>query len=468
MNKSVLLLKIRKYHYLISILTVSIVALLCAPIAKTENYHIVPYIFLFVVSILATFMSIAPLLLASTLSALVWNFFFIPPYYTFHIDKPEDILLFAMFFMIAMLNGVLTSRLRQQEELARERERHSNALFDLTSKLAKANGINELKEIAVRSISKEFGVNSVIKLNYDTSEPYNISKNDTGRVFQLKGTRVNLGVAILDSSKEIEDNVFFTAYLSQITNALEREYLAELAQKARFLDESDRLYKTLFNSISHELRIPVATIMGAAESLLSLKHSESVRTELSNEIFTASARLNRVIENLLNMSRLESGRISVRLDWHDMNDLINKVIADLEFELRNLIVTVEMSEDLPLVRIDFGLMEQVLYNLLFNSSEHSPAGSEIIIKITSKNEMFEIVIMDQGPGFPEDKISNVFDKFFRIESSKSGGLGLGLSIVKGFVEAHKGTITVENRVGGGALFTILIPSKHPEMTNLKS
>jgi two-component system sensor histidine kinase KdpD len=365
-------------------------------------------------------MSIAPLLLASTLSALVWNFFFIPPYYTFHIDKPEDILLFAMFFMIAMLNGVLTSRLRQQEELARERERHSNALFDLTSKLAKANGINELKEIAVRSISKEFGVNSVIKLNYDTSEPYNISKNDTGRVFQLKGTRVNLGVAILDSSKEIEDNVFFTAYLSQITNALEREYLAELAQKARFLDESDRLYKTLFNSISHELRIPVATIMGAAESLLSLKHSESVRTELSNEIFTASARLNRVIENLLNMSRLESGRISVRLDWHDMNDLINKVIADLEFELRNLIVTVEMSEDLPLVRIDFGLMEQVLYNLLFNSSEHSPAGSEIIIKISSKNEMFEIVIMDQGPGFPKIKFQMYLINFLELKAVSRG------------------------------------------------
>jgi two-component system sensor histidine kinase KdpD len=284
-----------------------------------------------------------------------------------------------MFFMIAMLNGVLTSRIKQQEEMAKDREKNVNTMLELT---------------------------------------------------------------------------------------LEREYLAELAQKARFLDESDRLYKTLFNSISHELRIPVATIMGAAESLITLKHTAELQEELSHEIFTASMRLNRVIENLLNMSRLESGRISLRADWHDINDLINKVSADLEEELKNFVLVVEIPDDMPLVRIDFGLMEQVLYNLLFNSAEYSPAGSEITIEISHANNVLAIKVLDSGPGFPADKISSVFNKFFRVENSKSGGLGLGLSIVKGFVEAHKGTITVENRKEGGAGFTINIPSEQPEIAEL--
>ncbi len=372
-------LKQRKYHYMLAILTVGLVALLCTPLAATKNYHVVPYIFLFVVSILATFMRIIPVLIASTLSALVWNYFFIPPHYTFHIEKTEDILLFGMFFMIAMLNGVLTSRMKQQEEMAKDREKNVNTMLELT---------------------------------------------------------------------------------------LEREYLAELAQKARFLDESDKLYKTLFNSISHELRIPVATIMGAAESLITLKHTAELQEELSHEIFTASVRLNRVIENLLNMSRLESGRISLRADWHDINDLINKVSADLDEELKNFVLVVEIPDDMPLVRIDFGLMEQVLYNLLFNSAEYSPAGSEITIRISHANNMLAIKVLDRGPGFPADKISSVFNKFFRVENSKSGGLGLGLSIVKGFVEAHKGTITVENRKEGGADFTINIPSEQPEIAEL--
>ncbi len=372
-------LKQRKYHYMLAIITVGLVALACTPLAATKNYHVVPYIFLFVVSILATFMRIVPVLIASTLSALVWNYFFIPPHYTFHIEKTEDILLFGMFFMIAMLNGVLTSRIKQQEEMAKDREKNVNTMLELT---------------------------------------------------------------------------------------LEREYLAELAQKARFLDESDRLYKTLFNSISHELRIPVATIMGAAESLITLKHTAELQEELSHEIFTASMRLNRVIENLLNMSRLESGRISLRADWHDINDLINKVSADLEEELKNFLLVVEIPEDMPLVRIDFGLMEQVLYNLLFNSAEYSPAGSEITIRISHANNMLAIKVLDRGPGFPADKISSVFNKFFRVENSKSGGLGLGLSIVKGFVEAHKGTISVENRKEGGADFTINIPSEQPEIAEL--
>ncbi|MDP2114610.1 MAG: ATP-binding protein, partial [Bacteroidota bacterium] len=251
------------------------------------------------------------------------------------------------------------------------------------------------------------------------------------------------------------------------SNALEREFLGELAQKARFLVESDRLYKTLFNSISHELRIPVATIMGASDSLLNSIHAGNVQSALFNEIFTASLRLNRLIENLLNMSRLESGQISVRLDWYDMNDLANKVAEDLKDELKPFTLAVKIPDDMPMVKIDYGLLEQALYNLLYNSTQYAPVASIIELSTSYDDGTLIIRVNDSGPGFPEEAIENVFKKFFRVDSSKTGGLGLGLSIVKGFVEAHKGTVTVENRKNGGSEFTLKIPTENPDIQNLQ-
>lgn len=459
------LLSYKRFHPLIAILAVSLVALLCAPLMKTENYHAVPFILLFVVTILATFMGIVPVLIAATLGALVWNYFFIPPHFTFHIEKPEDILLFAMFFMIAMLNGVLTSRLQEQEQLARDREKHAHALLKLTRELAEARGRKEMMTVAERGIRREFGLVAEV-IASDGNAVSDIPRGaHKSNIFPLTGISMNPGYVVLKNSGDFEEDVFWSTYLAQISGALEREYLGELAQKARFLDESDRLYKTLFNSISHELRIPVATIMGASESMLTQKHTPEVQGELAQEIFTASVRLNRVIENLLNISRLESGRISAHRDWHDMHDLVNKVLADLEEELRSFIVSVKIPEEMQPVYIDFGLMEQVLYNLLFNAAEHAPVRSEISISLSFSRNYLSISITDNGPGFPNDKTGQIFDKFFRIEHSRPGGLGLGLSIVKGFVEALRGSIMAENRPEGGALFSMLIPCEPPDLSS---
>lgn len=489
-------------HYILSALIIGVSALVCAPLANTENYHVVSFILLFVVSLLATFMGIGPVLLAASQSALVWNYFFIPPHYTFHIDKTEDILMFGMFFIIAMLNGVLTTRVRKQEQLAREREERTNALFQLTKELSKASGIDNVLEVAINDIEKHFDMDSFFVLQDGNNMLQSIARKKTvrkltqneysvsNRVFThsqktgqftvsfsseeytyypLTGTRIKPGVIAIKQNEQLtlDNKVFWETYLTQISNALEREFLGEQAQKARFLDESDRLYKTLFNSISHELRIPVATIMGASDTLLTESHPEDIQLALCTEIFTASLRLNRLIENLLNMSRLESGRLSVRLDWCDVNDLVNKVSEDLKEELKHFRLKVSVPDNMPLVKIDFGLMEQVFYNLLFNSCEYAPARSEIDLNFHHENEEMIVELMDEGPGFPEKSINNVFKKFFRVEGSKTGGLGLGLSIVKGFVAAHKGSVTVENRKNGGAKFTVKIPSGNPEMEKLQ-
>ncbi|MBN1115943.1 MAG: DUF4118 domain-containing protein [Bacteroidales bacterium] len=489
-------------HYILAIIIVGVTAFLCIPLSNTESYHVVSFILFFVVSILATFMGIGPVFVASTISALVWNYFFIPPHYTFHIDKAEDVLMFGMFFIIALVNGVLTTRVRRQEQLAREREERTNALFQLTKELSKAVGIEEVLAVAIEAIKVYFSVDSFFILQdgenvlnttgrlqkgkrlsqkeYEIADMAFKSSKKAGRFtdispyedytfYPLPGTMVSPGIVAvkLDTALIGDKKVLWETFLTQIANALEREFLGELAQKARFLDESDKLYKTLFNSISHEFRIPVATILGSADTLLSASHSENIQSALYNEIFTASLRLNRLIENLLNMSRLESGRISIHLDWYDINDLVNKVTEDLEEELKSFNLSVSIPDDMPLVKIDFGLMEQVLYNMLFNSCEYAPASTDINMNIFYENCELVIQIMDKGPGFPAEALKNVFKKFFRVDGSKTGGLGLGLSIVKGFIEAHKGTITVENRKNGGAKFTIKIPSGNPKIDNLQ-
>jgi K+-sensing histidine kinase KdpD len=345
--------------YIFSSLIIAAVILLSAPLANTENYHVVSFILLFVVSILATFMGTGPVLLASTLSAIFWNFFFIPPHHTFHIDKTEDILIFGLFFIIALVNGVLTTRVRNQEKLVRDREKRTNALFQLTRELSKASGIEEVLKVAIREIKSHFHIDSFFvlqdgdnilfdtgrlqkdkKLNSDeyhvaewvfrhaqkagafTNQPFGINYT----FYPLPGTKINPGVVAVRLQEPFNEDQksYWDTILVQISNALEREFLGEMAQRVRFLDESDRLYKTLFNSISHELRIPVATIMGASDSIINSSNPAAMQQALCNEIFTASLRLNRLIENLLNISRLESGHISARLDWYDMNDLVNK------------------------------------------------------------------------------------------------------------------------------------------------
>lgn len=482
------------WQYIASILTVILFSAICFHFTQYIGYQSVSFILLFLVSILATFMGIGPILLACTLSAFIWNFFFIPPRFTIHIEKTEDALMFAMFFIIALVNGVLTSRVRRQEKLTRDREERTNALYQLTKGVANAGNMDELIEIAVTHIKKHFDLDVVFILQDGYNHLAEYSKNSAVKklaenemsvaewvfrhsrragkytdtlpsnvftFYPLTGNSIKPGVMAVKHPGPLqgERDEFWDTFLTQISNAVEREFLDELARKARFLDESDKLYKTLFNSISHELRIPVATIMGASDSLLASHHTDDVRNELSQEILKASKRLNRLIENLLNMSRLESGRISPGLDWCDIHDLINKVAENLQDELKPFRLHVVIPEDMPFVRIDFGLMEQVLHNLIYNATQYAPPLTNIRVKAFYDNGIMTLQIMDRGPGFPGKEISLIFNKFYRIAGSKPGGTGLGLSIAKGFVEAHKGTIIAENRQNGGAKFTIKIPTE---------
>jgi two-component system sensor histidine kinase KdpD len=490
-------------EYLTVILLVILSSISCYLLRDFIGYQVVSFGLLFLVSILAIFFGPGPILLAAASSALIWDYFFIPPQFTLHIDRPEDVLMLIMFFLIALLNGILTSRVRRQEQKIRIREERTQALYQLTKELNTASGMDEVSKIAVNYVLKYFSLDSAIILKTELNKldslvqdgtTITLSENDfsvanwvfkhssiAGKYtdtlpsgaytfYPLTGNSGNMGVIAVELHRVFTqgEEQFWEAFLSQISGKYEREFLRNAAKNTYILSESEKLYKTLFNSISHELRIPVATILGASDTLISQSYPEETRQKLYHEISIASVRLNRLIENLLNMSRLESGHITPRPDWCDVHDIANNVAETLQTELKSIKLTTVIPQDMPLVKVDYGLIEQVLHNLILNATQNAPSGTIIRLKIFYDNGLLNLQVMDRGPGFAQSDLNFVFDKFYRGKDAKAGGTGLGLSIVKGFVAAQAGTITAENRENGGAKFVIKIPVDISDLNQQKN
>lgn len=242
-------------------------------------------------------------------------------------------------------------------------------------------------------------------------------------------------------------------------------------KKLREKEEKEKLiklYNSLFSSLSHELKTPIATVIGAIDTLKDQRTlSEENKIALLSEIELAGVRLNRQVENLLNMNRLETGNLQIKKDWCDVNELVFIVIRKIQYSYQQRILFTP-DEQLPLFKIDEGLIEQVLNCIIHNATIYTPANATISIEAAETNEQLTIIISDNGTGFPADQLEKVFEKFYRLPNSRTGGTGLGLSIAKGFVEAHDGSITLENQASGGAKFTITIPCQLSYINNLKN
>lgn len=262
-----------------------------------------------------------------------------------------------------------------------------------------------------------------------------------------------------------EDGLTFLMYfVIALINAALTYKIREFERKARDEEEKAKaikLYNTLLNSLSHELRTPISTIIGAIDTIKDnqTKLSDITKNELYAEIEVASLRLNRQVENLLNMSRLEAGFIQPQKDWCDINELIFSIIKAEKDEAQKHKIEFTANESLPLFKLDSGLLEQVLHNIIHNALQYTPENSTISIETTFNDTHCIIYVSDRGKGFPANEIDLVFDKFYRLNNTSVGGTGLGLSIVKGFTEVMGGTIHLENIAGGGAKFTIKIPGE---------
>ncbi len=326
---------------------VSFIAAVCYILSGFIGYKVVAFILLFTVSLLAITLDILPVLAAAVLSALIWDFFFIPPHFTLWVSSTEDLILLLMYFIIALVNAVLTYKIRQIEKIARQKEEKANTV---------------------------------------------------------------------------------------------------------------KLYNTLLNSLSHELRTPISTIIAATDNLQAgnSKLNEVHKNELIAEIAKASFRLDQQVDNLLNMSRIDAGFIQPKKDWCDITEIIYDAAHRVEENDILQQIHISIHPGIPLFKLDKGMLEQILYNLLNNAVIYTKPTCSIKVSATFYADILEIVVEDDGPGFPKAEINQVFEKFYRLKNTVTSGTGLGLSIVKGFVDAQKGSISLENIDTGGAKFTIAI------------
>jgi two-component system, OmpR family, sensor histidine kinase KdpD len=484
-------------RYILSALIVCIVAAICYPFSSVLGYQTVALILLLVVTVLPLIFGPGPVLLAAIISPVIWNYLFVPPKFTFFITRSEDILMFVMFYIIAFVTGVLTTKIRQREKTVLGREERAVALYNLADDLSKAKNLEEVidksvmnlknvfnSEIAflifdelknklsetgqsehVKISEKEFSVAQWVFTNKKRAGHYTDSLPSAEFIYYpLSGPRGIYGVIGLKMKDEIlfrEKETLLESFIKQTGAAVEREFLNEGANKALLLEESEKLYKTLFDSISHELKTPIAAIMGASSFLI---HSQSsngsdTQNQLYEEINTATNRLNRLVENLLDMARLESGRLIPNIKTCDANDLFNSVLNNFEDENKTHEINTDVQSGFPFIDVDFVLMEQALKNILQNAIIYTSRDSKIELQATYDEEHIYIMISDNGKGIPERNLEHIFDKFYRVDNNISGGTGLGLSIAKGIVEVHKGTINVSNKKTGGLKFIIKIPRK---------
>jgi two-component system sensor histidine kinase KdpD len=476
-------------QYVIAASLVVLVGLACIPLAPIIGYRAVSLVLLMVILLLPFKFGRSQVFLASGVAALAWNFLFIPPLYTFAIGVVEDAMYWTIFFVVATVSGSLAG-------LLRAREQHARALFALTKDLSSAHSQQEVLQAAASHISSVFQVEIAVFLGEPDGDimpkthPVSTwfpgesesqvaawaywnerkagratdrNKNAEGMYLPMSGPRYPIGVVGIrprvDRSSSLRDIPLLENFVAQIGLACERELLNELNQRAIVVEESERLYRTLFNSISHELRTPLAAILGASENLEGRVDPplDPLARLHTTEIRRAAERLDRLVANLLDMSRLESGFLQPKADWTDLRDVVAGALRELEKDLATRRLSVTLPESLPLMKLDFGLLQQAVFNIIHNSIVHAPATAEIKICARVEGQACVLCIADNGPGIPAHELRKVFEKFYRSRSTTSAGTGLGLPIAKGFVEAQRGTISLQNRVGGGVECVITLP-----------
>jgi two-component system sensor histidine kinase KdpD len=435
-----------------------------------------------------------PSLLAAVSSVLALDFFFIPPYFSFAVSDLRHVITFAVMFLVALVISHLTNRIREQADAARESQARTASLYAVSRELGAAGSRDVLLRIAARHLrdvfaskvavflpgddgmlhaaladeaveDKDIGVAEWVWLHQQAAGLTTDTLPSARALFvPLKGSHGRVGVLALFPMPgarlaDPDRRQLLLTFARLVGSALERTKLAEEARKARLRAETEQLRNSLLSSVSHDLRTPLAVITGATSTLLGPAgpKDESARRELLETAHEESQRLSRLVRNLLEMTRLESGGLAVHKDAQPLEEVIGAALDRMDDRLRGREVHVDVPRNLPLVPLDPVLIEQVLINLLENAIRHTPAASPIDVSARAADGRIEVDVADRGPGVPTQDAERVFDKFYRAREGEGGGVGLGLTICRGIVQAHGGRIWVEDRPGGGAVFRFTLP-----------
>ena len=483
------------WRYTQSVLLVLLALMISFPLHFMIEAENLVMLFLAAVVLAATFLGRGPAILVSVLSVLAFDFFLVDPRLSFSVADAQYILTFLGLLAVGLVISNTVAQLRNQFELTRRRESHTAALNSLSQDLTGAVQLKDMLNSVVCHISQTFNRRVVLLLPTENglrlavddagaggldaleiqkaetayhSQPGDGSHLTAQGQFQYLPLRTSLGpVGVLGLEGRVlndhNERNLLQGFANLAALAIERARLAEQASRTQVLQNTERLQSALLSSISHELRTPLVSITGSLSTLLEAPPELQItqleaRTELLETAYGEAQRLNLLVGNLLDMSRLESGALRLSLEPCDLQDLVGIALERFGERRRNRKVHTRLAPDLPLLDLDMPLMVQVLVNLLGNAAKYTPQGSPIELTCSQQGQTIYIEVSDQGQGVPPEDLGRVFDKFYRSPQARNvAGLGLGLSISKGIVEAHGGKIQARNRNAGGLSIMIELP-----------
>jgi two-component system sensor histidine kinase KdpD len=439
-----------------------------------------------------------PSILAAILGIAAFDFCFVPPRWTFAVGDAQYLLTFSVMLVTGIVISTLTSYVQFQVRSARRRERRTSALYAISRELAATQSREQIARIATKHVmaasdvralvllpdqerqlvstgadAPDFVLNPheeavakwVLKYGQTAGRGTTTLPGSEGIYLPLTTLRETVGIlGVIPSNAaqaiDIEQLHLFEAFAGLIALALERADLESEADQIRLDIETERMRSSLLSAVSHDLRTPLSVIIGAGSTLLDGEQSldQKSRHELIASILDESERLNRLVANLLDMTRLQAGALEVRKEWQPVEEVIGAALARLSRQLKNYPISTNIAPDLPFVPLDDLLIQQVLVNLLENAARHTPVGTPIEVSARQEDNFVVIEVADRGPGLPSGDLNRLFEKFYRAVASKNRtGAGLGLAICRGIVQLHGGMIQAENRADGGALFRFSLP-----------
>ncbi|HVN94880.1 MAG TPA: ATP-binding protein [Syntrophorhabdaceae bacterium] len=487
-------------HYggaLLAVIFTTFIGKLLAPYFDLINIAI---LYLLPVLVAAVRWGRRPSFFAAGLSVFAFDFFFVPPVFSLSVHDMRHFFIFAMFLIVAIVTGTMATRLRTELAKTQERELRTLALYDLSRKIAAESDLQRVLQMVVQKVAESVSGEVVMLVrSVDTDALLEVAAYPAhDRLFDDKeqavtrwvmghGEKAGKGTEVLSAAEwlffpvKAEDKTLaalavktkpaeraltseqlqlIEAFSNLAAVAIIRVNLAHEAEQAKWLSESEKLHAALLNSISHDLRTPLAAITGAVTSLICKETAYNANTEktLLHTINQGAQRLNRLVGNLLDMVRLESGILKLNTQWCDVEDVVGVALREMKDMLQPHPLDVKIPQGLPLVKADFGLVEHVLMNLLENAVKYSPEGGTISVAARYAEGLLYVSIADRGPTIPHPERERVFDKFYRLNSAKkTSGTGMGLSICKGIVEAHGGKIWVDPSYDTGTQFVFFLP-----------
>jgi two-component system, OmpR family, sensor histidine kinase KdpD len=448
------------FRHLATFLCVGLLTLILVPFRQLLEIQTIDLIYLLLVMLSTVFLGLTPGVLTGFLAFLAFNFYFIPPYYTFEVHNTQDLITLIIFLIVSVVMSQLIGQAREGGRLARSREWEATRMYELISTLSGLPDTLSIIQALADHTLETFHFSRVeVAIDDKKGQPSLSACAPEGSTaleasqsqFILKTARGREGVIRCwhkQSALSVEEERLMEAFISQGALSIERIRMANSFNKAQILEESDRLKSSLLNSVSHELRSPLAAIKASVSSLRSgaVDWDLSARQELLATIEEETDHLNLLVGNLLDMSRIESGALNPQKKWNSIGEIAMGVVTKMRKQLQDYHLEIDFPEELPLVPTDYVMIEQVFTNLISNSVKYAPPNSVITILGRKENELIHTQVTNQSPSVPEEHLERIFDKFYRVTAAdRVMGTGLGLSICKGIVEAHGGKIWAENQ-----------------------